>query len=108
LHPYLLSTISTSAALGFISLDCLAGILMLWAVARVLRTPREWFSFGFVSKVTWVIASLWFNWQVGDLVVPLGAMVALWHMCALSRRHGGQPTDLPFATGSPVEKKSER
>ncbi len=80
LHPYLLSTISASAALGPISLDCLAGILMVWAIARVLRTPREWFSFGFVSKVTWVIASLWFTWQVGDLVLPFGAIVALSHL----------------------------
>ena len=109
MHPYLLSTTSASAALGYICLDFLAGIVILWAIARVLRAPKNWFSFGFVSKVTWVIASLWFTWQVGDVLLPIGAVVALWHLRALARCHSGdQPTDLPFAAGSPIEKERDR
>jgi len=82
---------------------------MLCAIGRVLRAPKNWFSFGVVSKVTWVIASLWFTWQVGDILLPIGAVVALWHLRALAHRHAGdQPSDLPFATGSRVEKESDR
>jgi hypothetical protein len=108
-HSHLLSTISASAALGLLSLDGLAAILIFWAAVRVLRAPREWFFFGFVSKVTWVIASVWFTWQLGDLVVPLGAVVALWHVRSLRRRpSGASPDDLPFATGAPVRGRDER
>lgn len=109
MHRYLLSTISASAALGYICLDCLAGMVMLLATTRVLRAPKNWFSFGVVAKVTWVIVSLWFTWQVGDVLLPIGAAVALWHLRALARRHAGeQAADLPFAPGSPVEKESDR
>ncbi len=84
-------------------------MVILWAIARVLRAPKNWFSFGVVSKVTWVIASLWFTWQVGDVLLPIGAVVALWHLRALARRHAGdEPADLPFATGAPVEKERDR
>jgi len=80
---------------------------MLCAAARILRAPKNWFSFGVVSKVTWVIASLWFTWQVGDVLLPIGALVALWHLRALARRHvGEQPADLPFASGSRVERRA--
>jgi hypothetical protein len=109
LHPNLLSTVIGSASFDLLSLDCLAGMVMVWATARVVRAPKNWFFLGFVSKVTWLIVSLWFTLQIGGLLLPLGAIVALWHMRALARRHAGdQASDLPFATGSPVKNESGR
>lgn len=109
MHNYLLSNISAAGALGPLFLDVLAAIVTFYAAARVLRAPREWFSFGFVSKVTWVIGSLWFTWQVGDVVLPLGAVVALWRLRSFRLRHTSPaPGDLPFAQGTRQSHKDEQ
>jgi hypothetical protein len=108
-HPNLLSTVSAADALGYLSLDGSSLILTFWAAVRVIRAPRQWFSFGIASKLAWLLASLWFTIEVSDVVVPLGALVVLWHLRSLSRRQaGGQPADLPFAAGSPMTKDGDR
>jgi hypothetical protein len=108
-HPYLLSTISAADAPGFLLLDGLAFIVMFWAAGRVTRAPRQWFPFGRASKVTWVIASLWFTLPTGYVVLPAGALAALWHLRSLRRRYtAAQPGDLPFAPGIPVRPWDER
>ena len=104
----LLSNIGAADALGHLSLDGLAMIVMFGAAARLIRSPREWFSFGRASKVAWVLACLWFTFEVGDVVVPLGSLMALWHLRSLRRRHsGGQPGELPFARGTRVPRDEQ-
>ena len=104
MHNYLLSNISAAGALGPLFLDVVAAIVTFYAAARVMRAPREWFYFGRVSKVTWVIGSLWFTWRVGDVVLPLGAVVALWRLRSLHLRHTSPtPGDLPFCAGDKAE-----
>lgn len=109
MHNYLLSNISGPRALGDMLLDVVAVIVTFYAAVRVMRSPRKWFSFGFVSKVTLVIASLWFTWRVGDVVVPFGAVVALWRLRSLRLQHASPaPADLPFAQGARQSFRDER
>jgi hypothetical protein len=109
MHTVPLSTISAGNMLGQLFPDFVGGMLMLLAVARLIRAPREWFPFGRVSKVLWVLCSLWLTWRVGGGLVPGGALLALWHLRSLARcSPAGQPAYLPFAPGTPVSPKDER
>jgi hypothetical protein len=105
-HNIPLSTISTAALLT----DVVAVMVMLYTVVRLLRAPGAWFGWGTVSKVLWLVTSLWFIWQLGSTYVPVGALLALWRMRVLSRRQWAQqPPDLPWADGEPLSAEaSER
>jgi hypothetical protein len=100
---------SANNALGLLLIDGVAGLLMLYGAWRVARSPREWYSYGLVSKTGWIIASLWVSWHCGAALLPVGAIAALWHLHKLSRRQeAGQVGSIPFATGAPVEREGER
>jgi hypothetical protein len=109
MHTVPFSMAGDNDAIGLLFLDGLAGVLMLYALARLIRAPREWFSYGRVSKALWSLVSLWLTWHLGETILPAGAMAALWHLRSLSQRHAGdEPRDLPFATGTPVNPKERR
>jgi hypothetical protein len=109
MHTVPLLIVGADDGVGLLLLDGLAGVLMLCAVARLIRAPREWFSWGRASKALWSLVSLWLTWHLGETILPAGAMAALWHLRSLSQRHADdQPRDLPFATGVPVNSKEKR
>jgi hypothetical protein len=104
-----LATSGYSALLGAVVLDAFAAMIMLSAVAGLLRSPKHWFRLGLVSKVAWAVVTLAWTWNFGDVVVPVGAALVLWHVRSLGRRHAAEePPDLPFATGSRVGREEER
>jgi hypothetical protein len=73
----------------------------LVAVVRVVRLPRDRFRHGGWSKAGWVVVALGFTWTVGNLSVPIGALLAL-RRTRRPRSGPGQPgPSVPFAEGAP-------
>jgi hypothetical protein len=103
MHTVPLVTIDANGTVALLALDVLVGIIMLYAAARLLHAPRSWFARGRLSKALWLFLSFWLTWRVGNIVLPVGAVVSLRHLRGLSRRHlVEQPPDLPFAAGTRV------
>lgn len=47
-----------------------------------------------------VVVFAW-TWSLGNVLLPIGAALVLWHVRSLGRRHAGEdPPELPFARGS--------
>jgi hypothetical protein len=87
----------------------LAGIVILVAAYRVVRSPRELYCYGLLSKVAWLVTIFWLNWHWGRSILPLGGLGALWHLhCLVQRSNAAVPGDLPFAAGSPVDERGTK
>ncbi len=84
---------------GLLAWDIVAAIIIVLALARLVRSPRELFAYGALSKCGWAIACIWFRWHWDAALVPTGALVATWHTGAIARRNLGAGTTVPFATG---------
>ena len=52
-----LATSGYSALLGAVLLDALAAMIIVSAAARLVRSPRHWFTWGLGSKVAWASSS---------------------------------------------------
>ena len=102
MHSYpLVALISARAGtLGLLAWDAAAVMIMLLALARLLRSARELFAYGMVSKCAWAIACIWFTWHWDAALVPTGALVVLWHLSQLVRRsRAAGRASVPMATG---------
>jgi hypothetical protein len=87
----------------------LAVIIILVAAYRVVRSPRELYSYGLLSKIAWLVTIFWLNWHWGPAILPLGGLGALWHLRGLLRRWDTSGLgDLPFAAGSPVDERGTK
>ncbi len=96
-----LATSGYSALLGAVLLDALAAMIIVSAAARLVRSPRHWFTWGLGSKVAWGVVVFAWTWSLGNVLLPIGAALVLWHVRSLGRRHAGEdPPELPFARGS--------
>jgi len=105
-HHSLLSVVGTNDALGLLAWDALAGILILVAAWRLARFPRELFNYGLLSKAAWTVVVFWLDWHWGPVLLPVGAIGALWHLRRLARsQENGGPGYPPFAAGSPVDEQ---
>jgi len=103
-HYTPLSAVTVNELLGLLAWDFLAGSVIFCATWRLIRTPRECFSYGLLSKTGWLVASLWFTWHLGLVALPVGACATLWHLHKLARR-GAAAEDIPFAEGVPVDRE---
>lgn len=108
-HYALMSTTDAGNTLGLFVWAVLAGIVILVAAYRIVRSPRELYSYGLLSKCAWLVTICWLNWHWGPSILPLGGLGALWHLrCLLRRSDAGGPGDLPFAAGSPVDERGAK
>ena len=93
---------------GVIVIDLIATVAVFAAIVRVVNLPKERWPHGRMSKTAWVVAIVWFTWMVGHVLVPLGAIAALWRENSLRRQEPAQPDGIPTAAGSPVSKNDVR
>ena len=104
-----LATSSYSALLGVVLLDALAAIIIVSAAARLARSPRHWFTWGVASKAAWGVVIFAWAWTLGNVLLPVGAALVLWHVRSLGRRHAGEdPPELPFARGGRSRRENDR
>ena len=107
-HLPLLSTASVASALAPLFINAVAGIVMLYTTVRVVRSPRLWFKHGRLAKAFWLIIVLWLTWQSAGVVVPVGAVIALWHLRNLSQHQQSTGTiGVTFASGEPPRAKDK-
>jgi hypothetical protein len=105
-HYLAVSTVTNNDAFGLLVWNGIASMVILFAVLRLVRSPRELFSYGLVSKTAWVITIVWLSWHSGPALVPIGAFASFWHLHRLARnRDGGAPGYPPFAAGRPVDEQ---
>lgn len=108
MHLVPLLAISPDGAGLLVALDLSAMMIMAIAAIGVLRTPSASFTAQWLGKGTWALACVLFNLPIGSLVVPLGALLAIWRVRQLRRRSPGQPGAVPFASGYRVDDKGRR
>jgi hypothetical protein len=82
-------------------LDVVALAVIFVAVVRIVATPAPRWGHGRLSKTAWVIATLWWTPSDHGFVIPVAAIVAIWHTRRLNRSETIEPPDLPFAEGTP-------
>lgn len=79
--------------------DVLASAAMFVAVVRVVCTPTDRWPHGRLSKISWVVAVIWFAPVLHSAVWPVGAAAAIWHTRRLQRSVPTSPDPVPFARG---------
>jgi hypothetical protein len=89
-----------SAAALFI--DLIATVIMFVALIRIIATPRQKWAHGLLSKTAWIVATIWFTPYLGWLVLPVGALVAIWKTHDLQHGPGDDSLEVPFAEGEPA------
>ena len=87
---------------GIVMIDLVASVAFFAAIVRVVNLPKERWPHGRMSKTAWVVAILWFTWMIGHLLIPLGAIAALWRESSLRRQSQAQSNAIPTAAGSPL------
>lgn len=104
MHSTLLYDNYAGELMGLIVWNALAGIITLLAILRLLRSPREWFSYGVVSKLAWVLTAWSVSWHFNGALFPVGAVACLCNLRALRRREESvQALGVPYASGSPFD-----
>ena len=96
----LVGDVNQSAAALFF--DLLATVIMFVALIRIIATPRQKWAHGLLSKTAWIVATIWFAPYVGWLVLPVGALAAIWKTHALQHSSGVDSLEVPFAEGEPA------
>ena len=100
----LLSAIGAGEALAQVFSYALSSIVMLYSIARLVRSPDKSLWLGRLSKVAWGLASLCIVVRLGAVTVPLGALLTVRHLRALARRRARKANvavgKVPFATGA--------
>lgn len=81
--------------------NLVSAALTFVALVRIVGTPRERWAHGHLSKTAWIIASIWFSPYLGAIVVPIGALAAIWKTDSLSRAGKPENLSVPFAEGTP-------
>lgn len=97
---HLLAT-STGIVVGAYVWSALCALLMLVAVIRIVRRPKEEWRHGNWSKVGWVAAVMLLTVSLAGLALPVGASAACWRTRRDGRRNrtAGQ---LPRETGAGI------
>ena len=90
-----------NSSIAAVIVDLVATAVIFVALIRIVATPRERWAHGRLSKTAWIIASIWFTPYLGAIVVPIGALVAIWKTDSLSRATKPENFDVPFAEGKP-------
>lgn len=88
-----------------ILVDLVALIVVIVAIARVVKTDTELLAHRQWSKAGWIVLTLWLGWSTRLGVIPVGAIVALWHTRQVHRRtprSEEDPLGVPFAEGIAV------
>lgn len=88
--------------LGPLLLDTVAGIIVFIALIRIATTPAGLWAHGRLSKLAWIIATIWFVPTGHGVPFPVAAAAAIWHTGRLTKRANPQPRPdpLPFAGGT--------
>ena len=90
-----------NSSVGAVILDLVSTAVIFIALIRIIATPREHWAHGHLSKAAWIIAAVWFTPYVGAIVVPVGALAAIWKTDSLSRAAKPENLSVPFAHGTP-------
>lgn len=87
---------------GLLLLDAIAGIVVFVALVRIVSTPAGLWAHGRLSKVAWIIATIWFIPTAGGVAFPVAAAAAIWHTGRLAKQGSpaSRPEPLPFADGT--------
>lgn len=90
-------------------LVALIGLVVVFAaLVRVAAAPRDLWPHGRLSKTAWIIATLWFTLHSGPMILPLGAIAALWKTHRLRHQRAPDPLGVPYAEGTePLQTKSQ-
>lgn len=85
--------------------DIAAVAVIIVAISRIVVTPPDRWAHGRVSIVAWVVGVLWINIVSHGLVVPVAALLAIWHTHRINKPLDLAPRvpDLPYAEGEPAE-----
>lgn len=82
-------------------LVAIIGIVVVFAaLVRIAVTPRDRWPHGRLSKTAWIIATLWFTLHSGPMILPLGAIAALWKTHRLTQQRKPDPLSVPYAEGT--------
>lgn len=107
MHPSTLAA-TTGQWAGAILVAIIGIVVVFAALVRIAVTPRELWPHGRVSKTAWIIATLWFTLHNGPMILPLGAIAALWKTHRLAQQRKPDPLGVPNAEGTaPVLTKPE-
>jgi hypothetical protein len=103
------TVIAASGAQSAVALffDLIATVVIFVALVRILATPNQRWAHGWLSKLAWIIATVWFTPYLGLLVLPVGALAAIWKTHDLRSKPGPDPLQVPFAEGNPVTEEDD-
>ncbi len=96
-----------TALLTILLLDTIAVAVIFAAVARVVIIPAERWNQGYLSKVAWIAVAVWWIYNLHFIVLPIGAIAALWQAHVINRQKPTSSLDVPYADGEPDSTDTE-
>lgn len=72
-------------------------------LSRIVSTPAPRWAHGRVSVVAWIVAVLWINIVSHGWIIPVAALLAIWHTHRINKPLDLAPKvpDLPYVEGEP-------